>query len=103
MTKAMQALTVVILSTLIGGALGGLVGRFVGQVSPSFVRTLAAPGPRSVLPASFQAAEFGLGLGIVSGLFFGAGTGLFAIVILALRDVWVARLELTKMLKSVVR
>ena len=35
--------------------------------------------------------EFGFGLGVVSGLFLGVGTGVFLVCVLALRDAWLAR------------
>jgi hypothetical protein len=35
--------------------------------------------------------EFGFGLGVVCGLLIGAGTGLFLVCVLALRDAWLAR------------
>jgi hypothetical protein len=90
-TRAMSAMAFVILVTMIGGTLGGLVGREVGKFSPQFVATLASGKPDSV-PANFKPDEFGLGLGIVSGLFFGAGSSLIIILIIALRDVWLAKL-----------
>ena len=41
--------------------------------------------------AQIDPTEFGFGLGIVSGLFLGAGTGVFLVCVLALRDAWLAR------------
>ena len=42
--------------------------------------------------AQIDPTEFGFGLGIVSGLFLGVGTGVFLVCVLALRDAWLARL-----------
>ncbi|MHC5541798.1 hypothetical protein ACYOEI_26570, partial [Singulisphaera rosea] len=55
----------------------------------SFVAWLRSPGVNGVV--NFDPTEFGFGLGVVSGLFLGAGTGLFLVVVLALRDAWLAR------------
>jgi len=35
--------------------------------------------------------EFGFGLGVVSGLFLGVGTGVFLVCVLTMRDAWLAR------------
>ena len=75
-------------STVASGVAGGIVGVSVGTFAPSFVLWLQSlPGPGPV----FDPAEFGLGLGIVSGLFFGAGVGSLLVLGLAWRDAWLAR------------
>ena len=74
--------------TVASGVAGGVVGAAVGTFAPSFVtwiETLPSNPPR------FNPAEFGLGLGIVSGLFLGAGVGSFLVAVLAFRDAWLAR------------
>jgi hypothetical protein len=90
MVRLMQAQAFVIVSVLLGGLLGGYVGREVGRRAPSFVAMLAPVRP-SELPASFRPAEYGLGLGTVSGLFFGAGTSMFVVLVHASRSAWLAR------------
>jgi hypothetical protein len=91
----MSAMAFVILVTMLGGALGGLVGREVGKLSPQLMETLAAGKPQGTQP-TFQPDQFGLGLGIISGLFFGAGSSLVIVLVMAWRDVWLAKLELRK-------
>ena len=72
-----------------------IVGAAVGRFAPSFVTWLASPGlVFNAQPNAFDPTEFGFGLGTVCGLFLGAGTGLFLVVVLALRDAWLARAEL---------
>jgi hypothetical protein len=93
MDRFVHATVAVVGCILLGGLLGGYVGRTVGRISPSFVKSLAPVRPRD-LPADFNPAEFGLGLGIVSGLFFGAGTGLFLVFVLVVRDAWLARFKM---------
>ena len=93
MTRAMTAMAFVIVVTMIGGVLGGFVGYEVGTHSPQFVATIASGQPENV-PPNFQPGEFGLGLGIVSGLFFGAGSSLVIVVMMALRDIWLAKVDL---------
>ncbi|MDB5350228.1 MAG: hypothetical protein JWN86_1475 [Planctomycetota bacterium] len=95
MNRAMSAMAFVIIATMIGGILGGLVGYEVGRLSPQFVATIASGNPEGMRP-SFKPDEFGLGLGIVSGLFFGAGSSLLLIVVISLREAWMARLALQK-------
>jgi hypothetical protein len=60
----------------------------VGRLAPSFARWLYAPGGAA---ANVDPTEFGFGLGVVSGLFFGVGTGVFLVCVLTLRDAWLAR------------
>ena len=90
MTRLMQGVAVVVLSVLLGGFLGGVVGRGVGVYSPSFVRALY-PAPPDRVPADLDVAEFGMGLGIISGLFFGAGAGALVVVANAAREAWIYR------------
>jgi hypothetical protein len=87
MIRLPQAIVAVMTCTLAAGAAGGLVGAAVGRIAPSFVNWLHSPGR----PANVNPTEFGFGLGVVSGLFMGAGTGLFLVCVLALRDAWLAR------------
>jgi hypothetical protein len=92
MIRLTQAIVAVMASTVASGVAGGIVGAAVGRFAPSFVAWLAAPGrvfgPQPIL---FDPTEFGFGLGTVCGLFLGAGTGLFLVVVLSLRDAWLAR------------
>src|SRR5215218_7111485 len=85
-----QAIVSVMASTLAAGFAGGVVGAAVGRLAPSFVAWLHSPGLGNP-QANFDATEFGFGLGVVCGLFLGAGTGLFLVVVLTLRDAWLAR------------
>src|SRR5215218_7100508 len=85
-----QAIVSVMASTLAAGFAGGVVGAAVGRFAPSFVVWLHSPGMGN-LQANFDTTEFGFGLGVVCGLFLGAGTGLFLVVVLTLRDAWLAR------------
>ena len=88
MIRLTQAIVAVMACTIVSGVAGGIVGAAVGRLAPSFVEWLhAGPGNgRNIDPV-----EFGFGLGTVCGLFLGAGTGLFLVCVLALRDAWLAR------------
>jgi hypothetical protein len=88
MIRLTQAIVAVMSCTLVGGAAGGIVGAAVGRLAPGFVRWLYAPGAGG---GNVDPTEFGFGLGVVSGLFFGVGTGVFLVCVLALRDAWLAR------------
>ena len=87
-----QAIVAVMAGTIASGLAGGIVGATVGRLAPSFVAWLHSP----VLgqnPPNFDATEFGLGLGVVCGLFLGAGASLFLAVVIVLRDAWLARTD----------
>lgn len=88
MIRLPQAIVAVMACTVASGFAGGVVGAAVGRLAPSFVAWLHSPagGAQALDPT-----EFGFGLGVVSGLFLGAGTGLFLVVVLTLRDAWLAR------------
>ena len=88
MIRLTQAIVGVMSCTLAAGAAGGIVGAAVGRLAPSFVRWLFSPGGGA---ANIDPTEFGFGLGVVSGLFLGVGTGVFLVCVLALRDAWLAR------------
>jgi hypothetical protein len=90
MIRLTQAIVSVMACTIASGVAGGVVGATVGRFAPSFVAWLHSPvGHNGGVP--FDATEFGFGLGTVCGLFLGAGTGLFLVCVLALRDAWLAR------------
>jgi len=90
MIQLTQAIVAVMACTVASGVVGGIVGASVGTFAPSFVLWLQhLPGPNA--GPVFDPAEFGLGLGIVSGLFFGAGVGSLLVLGLAWRDAWLAR------------
>ena len=90
MIRLTQAIVSVMACTMASGVAGGVVGATVGRIAPSFVRWLHSPGGPG--GAGFvDPMEFGFGLGVVCGLFLGAGTGLFLVVVLTLRDAWLAR------------
>jgi hypothetical protein len=89
MIRLPQAIVAVMACTIASGVAGGIVGAAVGRLAPSFVTWLHSPvGQPGV---AFDPTEFGFGLGTVCGLFLGAGTGLFLVCVLALRDAWLAR------------
>jgi hypothetical protein len=88
MIRLTQAIVAVMSCTLVGGAAGGIVGAAVGRLAPGFVRWLCSPGGAG---GNVDPTEFGFGLGVVSGLFFGVGTGVFLVCVLTLRDAWLAR------------
>lgn len=90
MIRLPQAIVAVMASTMASGFAGGVVGATVGRFAPSFVEWLHSSGPR-MQAATIDPTEFGFGLGVVCGLFMGAGTGLFLVVVLALRDAWLLR------------
>jgi hypothetical protein len=92
MIRLTQAIVAVMTCTLAAGAAGGVVGAAVGRVAPSFVRWLYSPGGAA---AGIDPTEFGFGLGVVSGLFLGAGTGVFLVCVLAIRDAWLYRSGIT--------
>ena len=87
MIRLPQAIVAVMACTLASGAAGGIVGAMIGRLAPSFVRWLHSPGG----VGNVDPTEFGFGLGVVCGLLMGAGTGLFLVCVLALRDAWLAR------------
>jgi hypothetical protein len=65
------------------------------------VTDLAHPNPNVATPtADFRSDEFALGLGIVSGLFFGAGSGLFLALLAMLREAWQARLDVARLMMA---
>jgi hypothetical protein len=88
MIRLTQAIAAVMACTVASGVAGGVVGAAVGTFAPSFVTWIQALPPN---PPPFDPAEFGLGLGIVSGLFLGAAVGSFLVAVLAFRDAWLAR------------
>lgn len=90
MIRLTQAIVAVMACTLASGFAGGVVGATVGRFAPSFVIWLHSPSVQ-LGPANFDPTEFGFGLGVVCGLLIGAGTGLFLVVVLTLRDAWLAR------------
>ena len=90
MIRLPQAIVAVMASTIASGLAGGVVGAAVGRFAPSFVGWLASPGGVGGA-GPIDPTEFGFGLGTVCGLFLGAGTGLFLVVVLILRDAWLAR------------
>ncbi len=99
MNRLMMYLGFVIVATMLGGLLGGYGGREVGRLSPSFVTGIAYPNPKYMPPSdSFRPAEFGMGLGIVSGFFFGAGTGLFLVLLTIVREIAQARFEVARLM-----
>lgn len=88
MIRLTQAIVAVMTCTVAAGVAGGVVGAVIGRFAPSFVTWLQDLPKRG--PA-FDPTEFGLGLGIVSGLFFGAAVGSFLVAVIAIRDAWLAR------------
>ena len=71
MERGLRALVVIVIFVMVGFVLGGWVGREVGRRSPSFVEAIY-PSPPEWKPKNLDPAEFGQGLGMVCGLFFGA-------------------------------
>lgn len=90
MMKLSQAIRAVMTATLASGVLGGLVGYLVGLLAPSFVRWLYAPITGQAAD-DFRPTEFGLGIGVVSGLFLGAGASVFLAAMMIVRDAVLAR------------
>ncbi len=89
MIRLSQAIVAVISCTFAAGAAGGVVGAAVGTLAPGFVLWLHSPGAGA--GQIIDPTEFGFGLGVVSGLFLGVGTGVFLVCVLTLRDAWLAR------------
>ncbi len=89
MIRMPQAIVAVMSCTLVAGAAGGIVGAAVGRLAPTFVRWPYDPG--GGIAAQVDPTEFGFGLGAVSGLFLGTGSGVFLVCVLAIRDAWLAR------------
>lgn len=92
MIRLTQAIVAVMACTVAAGVAGGVAGAAVGTFAPAFVLWIQGLPPGR---APFPPAEFGLGLGVVSGLFFGAAVGSFLVAVLALRDAWLARAGLS--------
>jgi large-conductance mechanosensitive channel len=89
MLKLYQAIGAVLGGTLAGGAAGGVVGAAIGKLAPSFVRWVHTPLIGHT-PPNFNATEFGLGLGSVSGLMLGAASSLLLVFAVVIRDAIVA-------------
>ncbi len=53
------------------------------------MKWIYSPGLNAA-PRDFDPTEFGFGIGTVSGLFLGAGACLFLVVVLVLRDAYLA-------------
>jgi hypothetical protein len=92
MIRLTQAIVSVMACTVASGVAGGVVGLAVGTFAPSFVHWIQDL-PKGNPP--LDPAEFGFGLGVVSGLFFGAAVGSFLVAVIAFRDAWLARAGLT--------
>ena len=92
MIRLTQAIVAVMACTVASGVAGGVVGLAIGTFAPSFVIWIQDL-PKANPP--FEPAEFGLGLGVVSGLFFGAAVGSFLVAVIAFRDAWLARAGLS--------
>ena len=88
MIRLTQAIVSVMACTIASGVAGGVVGAAVGRFAPTFVAWLHSPVRGA---AAVDSTEFGFGLGTVCGLFLGAGTGLFLVSVLTLRDAYLAR------------
>lgn len=99
MIRLPQAIAAVMAGTIASGVAGGIVGAALGRLAPSFVRWLHSPIPGAV-PPFFDPAEFALGLGVVCGLFLGAGASLFPAMILVLRDAYLMRAGITPAAKA---
>jgi hypothetical protein len=92
MIRLTQAIVAVMVCTVAAGVAGGVVGLAIGTFAPAFVQWIENL-PKGNPP--FDPVEFGCGLGIVSGLFFGAAVGSFLVAVIAFRDAWLARAGLT--------
>ncbi len=92
MMRLTQAIVAVMICTVTAGLAGGVVGLVVGTFAPTFVQWIENL-PKANLPV--DPVEFGCGLGIVSGLFFGAAVGSFLVAVIAFRDAWLARAGLS--------
>lgn len=90
MIRLPQAIAAVIGCTLASGVAGGIVGAAVGRFAPSFVAWLHSPVANAP-GAAFEPVEFGLGLGVVCGLLLGSVASVFLVVVLVIRDAWLAR------------
>jgi membrane protein YqaA with SNARE-associated domain len=88
MMKLTQAIVAVMCCTLAAGVTGGVVGFSIGTFAPSFVIWLEGFPQAN---AAFDPVEIGVGLGAVSGLFFGAAVGSFLVAVISFRDAWLAR------------
>jgi hypothetical protein len=86
MLKLYQAIGSVLGGTLAGGLAGGLVGAAIGNLAPSFVLWFHSPVRDSATNSLLDPVEFGLGLGSVSGLFFGAATSVMIVFAVLIRD-----------------
>jgi hypothetical protein len=88
MLRWKHAILTVILSIGIFGALGALIGTGLGSAAPTFGEWMMGPSSaRFDMPRPY---EFALGIGLLSGLAFGGFLGITLVVLLTLRDAWVA-------------
>ena len=93
MERSFRALVVIVIFVMVGFCLGGWVGHEVGKRSPSFVIAIYPSRPGEI-PNNLDPAEFGQGLGMVFGLFFGVGSGVFVTFLQAVREIWSERWKL---------
>ena len=83
--RLVEAIAAVAGGTIVAGGLGATAGWLLGRTASSFVAWIASP-LFNALPPDFDPAEFGLGLGAVSGLVMGAGISLTLALALILRE-----------------
>jgi hypothetical protein len=84
-TKAMKIFFLIVIAGLGCAALGGGFGWLVGILSPEFIALLVQPDPVS------EPERMGAALGLVSGLFLGAATMGFGLVVEALWQLAIRR------------
>ncbi len=91
MTRLLTLMAGVMLSTIVAGVLGGLMGAAIGWLSPDFVLWFHAAEPGRSPADGFDPTAFAAGLGAACGLFLGAGASVLLALTVALRDIWSQR------------
>lgn len=78
-------------SALVCGLLGALLGWSIGTFAPdAYVGMLRLP------PESFSPVQFGIGVGLINGLFTGLGLAILLVGIMAWHDVRTRQISQTK-------
>jgi hypothetical protein len=91
MMRLHEAILGVLAGTLAAGLAGGVVEAAVGRLAPSFVLWIHSPIMLGQAAPALDPVEFGAGLGIVSGLFLGAGASVLLTLALVIRDAYITR------------
>jgi hypothetical protein len=86
-----KAFLIALTSALVCGVLGALLGWAIGAFAPdAYVGMLRLP------PGSFSPVQFGVGVGLIQGVFTGLGLAIILVGIVAWHDVRTRQLSQTE-------